>query len=40
MYSKNPGIPIVSDSTDRRAHAEKVTATRAWEAGTTKRNST
>jgi len=29
---------MVSDSTDWRAHAEKVTATRAWEAGSNKRN--
>ncbi len=29
---------MVSDSTDRRAHAGKVTATRAWEAENNKRN--
>ena len=38
MYSKDPGIPIVSDSTVRRAHAEMVTVSCVWEAQKTERN--
>jgi len=38
MYSKDPGIPIVSDSTVRRDKADTVTVSYVWEAQKTKRN--
>lgn len=38
MYSKDPGIPTVSDSIDRRVQAETVTASYVWKAQNTKRN--